>query len=145
MRSSPHARAVLLGSFCVLFLLVQYLVDPWAAAAIVISVPHPAELHRSPDGRVSGATSITRATERFAVLQASLGRQAGPDAETLTFYCAAISSLTRANAPMATKAAPEATRDRCAPTIALPWRGPPPTKHLHGVARLPARYEAGAA
>ncbi len=145
VRSSPHARAGLLGSFYVVFLFAQNLVGPWADAAIVISVFHPAAFPRSPDGQVSGATSITRATELFAGWQVSLGRQAGPDAKALTIYCAATSSPARADAPMATEEAPEATRDRRAPTVASPLGGPPPTKTLDGVARLPAHDAAGPA
>ncbi len=145
VRSSPHARAGLLGSFYVVVLFAQSLVGPWAIAAIVISVFHPAAFPRSPDGQVSGATSITRATELFAGWQVSLGWQASPDAKALTIYCAATSSPARADAPMATEEAPEATRDRRAPTVASPLGGPPPTKTLDGVARLPAHDAAGPA
>ncbi len=143
MRSSLHARAGLLGSFYADDLFVQNLRPPWATAAIITLVFHPAIHHRGPNGHGSVATSSTRATELSAALLTFHGRGARPEAEALTITCTASSSPARGGEPTAAVATPEASTAHRAPAPALPLGGTPPTLALGVDARLPARFEAG--
>ncbi len=143
VRSGSHARARPLGSFLVDFPLVQELLWPWAAAANLITVLHPATFHPCPVGLVSGATSSPRATAHSADWRLlKLGRP-GPRAEALTVSCTALPSFAHMDVPTAAAVDREARNVRCASITAWPSGRLHPSTILGNGARLAARGGAG--